>query len=456
MKKIITCLVTLCAFVAVNAQTNQPITNGDFEEWTTSGYGPFATTTCTDWNTLGINLGYFTYNLADINRTNDSQNGSYAAFIESSKLDNITATAVQSLIDVFDTAGIISNYFDFANTVFPGFMMKGEIDIMTAAQTFFTLAMNLSSFISNIDSTFNLNDISSLVSMVNDIDFSSILSNGMPVEGTPDQMSGYYKYTLGAIDTTLGHTTDRAAAFLLGTYYDPSSHTRKIAGGGASLLTAQEAYTSFDVDFISLSQSNADSVYIFFVSSLYNGLNGSKLYIDNLSMTIKECNEVENISYTLQDQSAVVSWNDNDAAHYEVEYGPTGFAIGDGTRATTYVPQYTISTSGTIDVYVRTVCDLTNYSGWSDALTISLGEDNVDEQSVYKTSVSPNPSTGRFVINSDFELFNINIYNELGQKVNSYDNCENGFSFNIEQEGMYYVVIISSNSTETHKVITTK
>lgn len=454
MKKTILCLVAVLAFATANAQNNQPITNGDFEQWTTSGYGPLSTTTCNTWNSLGIDLGFFPYNLTEINKTTEAQHGSYAAYIESGKLDPSTATALESIISGFDTAGIVSNYLDLHNSIFPGIMMKGNINIMNAAQTFFGMVMDLGSVLGGIDSTFNMSDISSLINLIEEMDFSSILVDGMAVQGTPAELNGYYKYVVGTPDSV--NNTDHGAAFLLGTYYDAATHSRKIAGAGATMFSAMEVYAPFEVSFIPINENTVDTTFIFFLSSLYNGLEGTKLYVDNLSMTLMSCDDLENVTSSQQNNSVMVSWDAADVMYYEVEYGQPGFAIGTGVREQVSTSHYTFAQpteSVTYDVYVRAVCDLGNSSNWSAPISVTIVPTSVDENSLSNVCISPNPSAGKFSISCNADSFSVNVYNSLGQTISQYTGCTDGFSFGIEQNGMYFVEIVTATTKEIRKVI---
>lgn len=445
----------MLAFAAAGAQNSQQVTNGDFEQWTTSGYGPLSMTTCNTWNSLGIDLGFFTYNLTEINKTTEAQHGSYAAYIESGKLDPTTATALESLISSFDTAGIVSSYLDLQNSIFPGIMMKGNIDIMATAQTFFGMVAGLGDIFDTIGSSFDIGDISDILNIIEEMDFSSILVDGMAVQGTPAELNGYYKYMTGTPDST--SSTDSGAAFLLGTYYDSETHARKIAGAGATMLSAQEAYTPFEVSFIPINENTVDTTFIFFLSSLYNGLEGSELYIDNLSMTLMSCPPLENITSSPHNNSVMVSWDAADVMYYEIEYGQPGFTIGDGNREMVYSSHYTFDQPAqtvTYDVYARAVCDMGNNSEWSEPVSVTLvSSASVDETPSGNACISPNPSTGKFSISINAEEFNVNIYNGLGQTVGRYTGCSDGFSFNIEQNGIYFVEIVTDKAKETQKVI---
>ena len=73
--------------------------------------------------------------------------------------------------------------------------------------------------------------------------------------------------------------------------------------------------------------------------------------------------------YNLAVAGSTVSWIEcGTATQWELEYGPQGFTVGNGTRVTVNPnPTYTLSglTAGTVyDVYVRSVCGNNDYSTW--------------------------------------------------------------------------------------------
>ena len=73
--------------------------------------------------------------------------------------------------------------------------------------------------------------------------------------------------------------------------------------------------------------------------------------------------------YNLAVAGSTVSWTEcGTATQWELEYGPSGFTQGTGTRVTVNnTPTYTLSglTAGTVyDVYVRSVCGNNDYSTW--------------------------------------------------------------------------------------------
>lgn len=115
----------------------------------------------------------------------------------------------------------------------------------------------------------------------------------------------------------------------------------------------------------------------------------------------------------------------------------TGLAAGDYSVMVTDINGCTISGSVTVNIFTNT--------------------HNLENLTTF--DVSPNPSTGQFVINLDFEVFekmDIFVFNTLGQKI--IDRNEAGKSLNIpinmnEQIGTYFVVIQTERGQAVKKVL---
>ena len=95
---------------------------------------------------------------------------------------------------------------------------------------------------------------------------------------------------------------------------------------------------------------------------------GFKIYIDN------GCRKVTGLSASLSDDSIFLSWHENGTGgSWQVEYGPAGFEMGQGTRlevADTMAVITNILFDQEYDFYVRSICDINTYGTWSDKLTL--------------------------------------------------------------------------------------
>lgn len=87
------------------------------------------------------------------------------------------------------------------------------------------------------------------------------------------------------------------------------------------------------------------------------------------------CNPPSNLQLvSLSDTTIELSWDENNETAWEIEYGPTGFALGTGTVLSTSQNSITIEgldPSTTYEIYVRANCGSDGFSTYSDALVIT-------------------------------------------------------------------------------------
>lgn len=87
------------------------------------------------------------------------------------------------------------------------------------------------------------------------------------------------------------------------------------------------------------------------------------------------CNPPSNLQLvSLSDTTIELSWDENNETAWEIEYGPTGFALGTGTVENTSQNSFNIeglSPSTTYEIYVRANCGSDGFSTYSDALVIT-------------------------------------------------------------------------------------
>jgi len=107
---------------------------------------------------------------------------------------------------------------------------------------------------------------------------------GMPVDSTPDKLSGYYKYIPVGPDTALG-------GLMLYHYNENTGNTELLEEAFIQLPPVND-YTYFEIEVNYFSLPEPDTVNVAFASgnvddgSLYTGL-GSVLYVDALEITYK-------------------------------------------------------------------------------------------------------------------------------------------------------------------------
>lgn len=158
------------------------------------------------------------------------------------------------------------------------------------------------------------------------------------------------------------------------------------------------------------------------------------------------------------DNAASISWTENGTAtSWQIEYGPAGFAHGQGTNQTLSSPSFNIQglNAGTnYDVYVRAICSSNEYSNWSyGTFTTTVG---INDFSLSQTQLYPNPNNGMFTIhNSQCLLQDINIYDVYGKLVQSIS--VNDFTANINisnlANGLYFVRISNNDGMVTKSIV---
>ena len=92
-------------------------------------------------------------------------------------------------------------------------------------------------------------------------------------------------------------------------------------------------------------------------------------------VTVPQCAKPTNVSASaVTFESATISWNDNNASSYTVEFGLSGFTIGSGTTSNTNENSIVLSglTANTsYDVYIKSNCSSTNTSMYTNTFTVT-------------------------------------------------------------------------------------
>ena len=114
---------------------------------------------------------------------------------------------------------------------------------------------------------------------------------------------------------------------------------------------------------------------------------------------------------------------------------------------------FTATTNGNYAVIVtKNNCSDTSYC--YNISTVEISENN-DMSSI---SFYPNPTTGKFIINSDIEeIASIEIYNLFGEKIYTTSNIKQEISNKIDlteySKGIYFVLIYAKGNVYTKKVV---
>ncbi|MBP5548138.1 MAG: T9SS type A sorting domain-containing protein, partial [Bacteroidales bacterium] len=106
---------------------------------------------------------------------------------------------------------------------------------------------------------------------------------------------------------------------------------------------------------------------------------------------------------TITAHSAAVSWNDNGAESYEVQYGDRNFNQGEGTSVIVSGTSTTLtglSADENYTLYVRAICEPGVYGLWSEQVDFSTPEGSAVNtvDGGMNVSICPNPTTGTTTI----------------------------------------------------------
>ena len=250
----------------VMSQNNATIPNHSFENWTTEGFMFFQHDIPVGWKGLSIAIDtfgmQFSYPISTISKSTDAQNGSYAAMLETKEFDTLISTALNSM-------GLLGEDFNFEGM--PSIMSIGGINVLP-------MFRDLVGMMGSGDMS-----LETLLTTLLTTDLSEYLEGGMALNGfVPGGLKGYYKYIPGQ-----DNDEDAAMIMILGTRYDATTHRRTIAGVGMTTLgETNNEYQEFEIPYFALPVGSADTLeIIIFSSQIQSMAMGSKLYIDNLSLS---------------------------------------------------------------------------------------------------------------------------------------------------------------------------
>ncbi|MBP5327668.1 MAG: T9SS type A sorting domain-containing protein [Bacteroidales bacterium] len=371
----------------LRAQDPISLPNGSFEQWTSHPgydvtvvflpiqvYDTFSTPSNWDYpsypvnetvSVMGMNININT-SVPIVKTTPETgvvPDGNKAVKLQTIMLDDIINPTVLSLAgDFLDST--------LTQQAIPSILSTGEIDI----NAFIPLISDLMS---------GSSDIISLLPTLLTMDVNDYIAGGIALgDFKPSHLSGSYKYH----SATSG---DNGGVLLLGTRYNNVTHHREVVGGGISLdLVDADVYTPFETEYVPLSafipgETNAspDSLIVILLSSAGNNIQqGSYLCIDNLMLwpAPDTCASIQNLTLinTVYDAfpEMALEWYSNPVPDYwEIEYGPHGFQVGNGTIVETNTPYFSIyeledanmlQPNTLYTFYIRSVCGDSTYGDW--------------------------------------------------------------------------------------------
>ena len=395
MKKLLSLVLLCCVMQCVAySQITMPVSNGSFEQWTShSGYNVSimgmnlpvyeAYSTPTEWDYLAypVNEAFSVYgSTINVNttlplikisqETGTVPDGSKAVKLETFMLSDI----VSGLVYVMAASELDPM---LTSTVFPSVLSTGVVNVDSLMPLVTTVLANTDSLMS-------------ILRPMASMDVNNFITGGIDLGGnTPSQLNGYYKYQSG-------ESTDNGGVIMLGTRYNTTTQRREVVGGGINIaLTDISSFTPFTVEYQSLheldpsfAEQAPDSLIVLLVSSANNErAHGSYLCVDNLNLMFDTtaviveddtCASVLNLmaintAYDAFPEIELHWTGSSQPDHWQIEYGPQGFTLGNGTLATSNdctFAIYELENQGLLqpntwyDFYVRSVCDDDTYGEW--------------------------------------------------------------------------------------------
>ncbi|MNK25709.1 Fibronectin type III domain protein [compost metagenome] len=183
--------------------------------------------------------------------------------------------------------------------------------------------------------------------------------------------------------------------------------------------------------------------------------------IDDVSfIEMPDCSAPFNLVVTeITDTTAEVTWeNSGTSTSWELEYGPKGFTLGEGTIITVNTtPEVTLTElddNQEYDVYVKALC--TEGSAIvGPQIFITDTTSGINDSEITKAILYPNPVTDMLNIESNNTIDTIEVYNIVGQLMKKQSvNSDSATIFVSDlSEGIYMVKAFSGKNVGTYKVI---
>ncbi|MBO7490892.1 MAG: fibronectin type III domain-containing protein [Bacteroidales bacterium] len=149
----------------------------------------------------------------------------------------------------------------------------------------------------------------------------------------------------------------------------------------STITTSSTTYANYEIP---LSQYNGTGAYIALKAPQPTS-NYNYGYVDNVKLElIPSCPKPTQVHATnVSTNSVELGWVENGSAtSWEIEYGPAGFTLGNGTVEPASTNPYTISNlsaSTMYDFYVRSECGGNEYSNYSSVTTVATACDAISQ-----------------------------------------------------------------------------
>ena len=323
------------------------------------------------------------------------------------------------------------------------------------------------------------NDLSWMLDIVDTADFNNYISGGFPLNGfLPGRLLGYYKYIYD-----LSYVNrDYGAIVAIGTRYDSINHRRVLVGAGSKTLYRiwdTVNYEPFYMDYFPIGDylpdgyeySEADSMVVMVISSVgeKDRYRGSRLFVDSLQLVQfpGPCGRVENLRETYHDYYYVkLEWNNTATPdRWEVEYGRSGFYVGNGTVMTVTDSVCVISAlepNTSYDFYVRALCGDTAQtprvfiSVTTDTMPRPHDPIGIVEVDESKISLRPNPAQGRCMVDfGGVAVEHLRLFSVDGRLVQDVAVKGEGIEIELPHTGIYIIELQTAQGL-VHKRLVNK
>ena len=136
------------------------------------------------------------------------------------------------------------------------------------------------------------------------------------------------------------------------------------------------------------------------------------------------CQSVSQLAVTpIENQSTTLTWSaPSGQTVWDVQYGhsdaPRSGYTQTRVRNTPYLNLSNLDTGTYYTAYVRAMCDIGDYSGWSDSLVFYVPGDssNVGIRAVEQyTNLFPNPASDQATVTSSFGVKGVEVYSLKGE-----------------------------------------
>ena len=232
--------------------------------------------------------------------------------------------------------------------------------------------------------------------------------------------------------------------------------------------------TSFDHEYtadsnpFTVTELSANTAYYAAVKSVCDNITESE-YSDTIQFYTVTCGKVSGITIdTVTTTLASVSWNDNGAPKYEVQYGDRNFNQGEGFSVvvdSNFATLQNLKPNHDYSLYVRAICE-TGVSGlWSEKIDFSTLKTSVINTKNDRMSIQiyPNPTTNAITIalndvsgEVQITIVDINGREMMSEKMNCMNECAKILEVSGLSKGVFFVRIIVNNEKPTIKKIVKK